>query len=387
VTAIVARQRSRVWRWTKIAVRGLLAWTLLLIFVVGGLTLVRLIDAPVSSTERPVGGGDVVAHAADYPGACHRYGPLSYRGAGYYWECYGGFVRPDGTGTTDEFGPDELTPADDLAHPVGAFKDHKIWRRAVDHPYGFLGALGAVVIGAAGAVATKLGWLRVLSWFAFLPDPHLRPPDEPGAPVRVRVPVVADAASRRAARPGAVVVMVGGLAMIAASVTMSVAMRGLGDVGGFGRFFAYVFAPIGLVVLALVPYAHRRLVSPEVTEIVVAEGGIWQPVDEHMPLVIPWAVVERLVLDEYVIGSQVACHLTLSGGGREFRLLSGFRTRSSYGFLLSPVLPADEARRLAEAFERYRPGHVRWPAREVRRGGFGIVRAVKRTIVRWKVRQ
>jgi hypothetical protein len=385
VTTVVATPASSVWRWTKIAVRGLLAWTLLLIFAFGGMTLVRLTDAPVSSTDRP--GGDFVAHAGDFPGACHRYGPLSYRGAGYYWECYGGILKPDGTSTTDEFGPDELTPADDLAHPVGAFKDHKIWRRAVDHPYGFLGALGAVVIGAAGAVVTKLGWIRVLSWFAFLPDPHVRPADEPGTPVRVRIPVVAGAERRRAARPGAVVVLVGGLAMIAASVTMSIAIRGLGDIGRTGLFFVHVFAPIGLVVLALVPCAHRRLVSPEVTEIVVADNGIWQPVDEHMPLVIPWAVVEWLVLDEYVVGSQVACHLTLSGGGREFRLLPGFRTRSSYGFLLSPVLPADEARRLAEAFERYRSGHVRWPAREVRRGGFGIVRAVKRTIIRWKARR
>lgn len=386
MTAVVARPPSLLWRWTKIVVRGLLAWTLLLIFVFGGMTLVRLIDAPVSSTDRPRDGGAGLAHAGDYPRSCRRPGPLSYGGAGYYWECFGGIVRPDGTSMMRQFGPDELTPADDVAHPVAAFEDHKVWRRAVDHPYGFLGALGAVVIGAAGAVVTKLGGLRVLGWFAFLPDSR-RPADGPGSPVRVRVPVVADAERRRAARPGAVVVLVGGLALIAASVTMSVAIRGLGDVGAIGRFFAYVFAPIGLVVLALVPYAHRWLVSPELTEIVVAEDGIWQPVQEHKPLFVPWSVVEGLVLDEYLVGSQVACHLTLSGGGREFRLLPGFRTRSSYGFLLSPVLPADEARRLAEAFERYRPGHVRWPAREVRRGGFGIVRAVKRTIIRWKARR
>ena len=100
-------------------VSGLSAWTLLAIFGIGGLTLVRLIDAPVSSTGRPVDGGDVVAHAADFPGACHRYGPLSYRGAGYYWECYGGIVRPDGTVTEFEALARLDTPLDVLYYRHG----------------------------------------------------------------------------------------------------------------------------------------------------------------------------------------------------------------------------------------------------------------------------
>jgi hypothetical protein len=386
VTTVGARKPLRARQLTKIIVRGVLAYTLLILFGIGGLTLVRLVDAPVSNTERPGSGSALIARVGDFPGACERHGPLSLSGAGYYWKCYGRVSPPGGTEMSAFFGPDELTPADDAAHPVNAVKDHKIWRRAVDHPYGFLGALGAVVLGAAGAVVTKLGWLRVLGWIAFQPDPGLRPPDEPGAPVRVRVPVVADAERRRAARPGAVVVLVGGLALIAASVTMVVAMRGLGDVGTLGWFFAWVFAPIGVLVLALVPYAHRRLVSPETAEITVAEDGVRQPNEDRPPTVVPWSSIDRLVLDEHVIGSHVACHLTLSGGGREFRLLPGFRTRSPHGFLLSPVLPADEARRLAEGFERYHPGRIRWPAREVRRGGFGIVHAVKRTIIRWKTR-
>ena len=98
MTTVGARKPLRAWQLTKIIVRGVLAYTLLILFGIGGLTLVRLVDAPVSNTERPGGGSDSVARVRDHPGACERHGPLSLSGAGYYWECYGRIARPGGLG-------------------------------------------------------------------------------------------------------------------------------------------------------------------------------------------------------------------------------------------------------------------------------------------------
>ncbi|WIX80760.1 hypothetical protein QRX50_08350 [Amycolatopsis carbonis] len=144
-----------------------------------------------------------------------------------------------------------------------------------------------------------------------------------------------------------------------------------------GLYAGSVIALVGLVLLGCIPIGRRGL-RKERLSVEVAPSGLRFPVREAR-LVLPWADVSAVALVEK--HNRVEVYLAPASAAED-RLVKRFSRRGPHGFVLSTLFEPDEAHRLAAAVETVRPGLVRWPSLEVRRGGFGPQR-VAATVVRW----
>ncbi|MEU8630989.1 hypothetical protein AB0C38_02395 [Amycolatopsis sp. NPDC048633] len=114
--------------------------------------------------------------------------------------------------------------------------------------------------------------------------------------------------------------------------------------------------------------------------------GFGQALTDGRLLVLPWDEVREVVFDEGQPGERVFVSVALIDDASVQHLADAFHRKSKYGHVLSAVLPQAGAEKAAAAIDAVRPGLVRWPDREIRRGGLGVVRPVKRLILRWGAR-
>ncbi|MEV0067295.1 MULTISPECIES: hypothetical protein [unclassified Amycolatopsis] len=142
-----------------------------------------------------------------------------------------------------------------------------------------------------------------------------------------------------------------------------------------GLYAGSVIALVGLVLLGCIPVGRRGM-RKERLSVEVTSRGLRFPVHDAR-LVLPWGDLSAVVLVEK--HNRVEVYLAPSA---EDRLVNRFSRRGPHGFVLSTLFEPGEAHRLAAAVETERPGLVRWPSLEVRRGGFGLQR-VAATVVRW----
>ncbi|MEV4600325.1 hypothetical protein AB0K15_23345 [Amycolatopsis sp. NPDC049253] len=142
-----------------------------------------------------------------------------------------------------------------------------------------------------------------------------------------------------------------------------------------GLYAGSVIALIGLVLLGCIPLGRRGL-RKERLSVEVAARGLRFPVRDAR-LVLPWDEFSAVVLVEK--HNRVEVYLAPAD---EQRWADKFSRRGPHGFVLSTLFEPGEAHRLAAAVETVRPGLVRWPSLEVRRGGFGLQRTAV-TVVRW----
>ncbi|MGW5715773.1 hypothetical protein ACWEVP_06380 [Amycolatopsis sp. NPDC003865] len=115
--------------------------------------------------------------------------------------------------------------------------------------------------------------------------------------------------------------------------------------------------------------------------------GLGQLMDDGRLLVLPWDEVREVVFDEGQPGERVFVSVALLDDASVKHLAAAFHSKSKYGYVLSAALPQADAEKAADAIEAARPGLVRWPDREIRRGGLGVVRPAKRLILRWGARK
>lgn len=111
--------------------------------------------------------------------------------------------------------------------------------------------------------------------------------------------------------------------------------------------------------------------------------GFGQSLADGRSLVLPWDEVREVVFDEGQAGDRVFVSIALIDDASVKHLADAFRGKSKYGYVLTAALPRAGAEKAAAAIEAVRPGLVRWLDREIRRGGLGVVRPVKRLILRW----
>ncbi|WP_326567340.1 hypothetical protein VSH64_36705 [Amycolatopsis rhabdoformis] len=142
-----------------------------------------------------------------------------------------------------------------------------------------------------------------------------------------------------------------------------------------GLYAGSVIALVGLVLLGCIPVGVRGM-RKERLSVEVAAEGLRFPVREAR-LVLRWAEFRAVVLVEKP--DRVEVYLAPVD---EQRFASRFSRRGREGFVLSTLFEPAEAHRFAAAVEAVRPGLVRWPSLEVRRGGFGLERAAAK-VVRW----
>ncbi|MFF5985823.1 DUF6346 domain-containing protein [Prauserella flavalba] len=387
-------------------------WLVLVVAVLGLLTAFRIADAPENNTR--TGSGAALAQVE----SCERRGPVSTGGLGYFWECT---ARVPGVDGPVAFRADELTAAD-IGRTVPVRQDDGKWVRDVGHPYGFLTVLVWVAVAGGVVFVWATGFRSLFAALAFSAtlryraDPDLRrvtanryhrdgrlpsvpsaptapsseEPSRPSDPARVEIPL--HGANDLAVR----------IVLVAYLAVNALAVLGLGGVLGYvthdlGTGFDPAYLLSGaLVVLGLAlgwvtVYGHREAAKPSVSYVTVTldEQGIHVPMNDDTTRTVPWRQVEGLVFDEYP-GPHGAELVTAycsreSAEGTPPWPPEFVRTTGRYGHVLSPALPLADAETFAAAAERYRPGVVRWPAREVRRGGFGFARTLRAAarIVRW----
>ncbi|MGW4482577.1 hypothetical protein ACWEOE_01935 [Amycolatopsis sp. NPDC004368] len=142
-----------------------------------------------------------------------------------------------------------------------------------------------------------------------------------------------------------------------------------------GLYAGSVIALIGLVLLGCIPVGRRGMRRERLSFEVAAEGLRFPVRDAR--LVLRWEDFHDVVLVEK--HNRVEVYLVPV---EEERFARKFSRRAPQGYVLSTLFEPGEAQRLAAAIETVRPGLVRWPSLEVRRGGFGLQR-VAATVVRW----
>ncbi|EME56631.1 DUF6346 domain-containing protein [Amycolatopsis decaplanina] len=363
------------------------AWTLLALFVIGVLTFLRIAGVPVTVSGSDLKGADGTATVSE----CAEFGPLSARGAGYYWKCVAEVrTGPDRAPVEVEFGPDELTPSD-LGQQVFVDYAAKDWQRNVPHPYEFLAVIGLVAVGGLGFIGYAVGPEAVLRWLV----PTLRrdtgttrAPAEPESldlPVDLKLPVP-DGGDRTGSVAAFIFFAATGIGFLVVAGTMIVATVRLRPDDMATYLVALPFLLPGVGLLAVIPSARRRLRVTSGASLVPAQltsRGFVQTARDGSPRRIHWSRIDRFVFVERP-GDLVEVHLTIVGEKKDEDLAAAFCTPSDHGYLLTPFLRLQEAERLSAVVENFKPGLTRWPTREMRRGGLGLVRPTKSTVVRLK---
>ncbi|MFJ4102651.1 DUF6346 domain-containing protein [Amycolatopsis japonica] len=371
----------------KTVVTCVTAWILLALFVIGVLTFLRIAGVPVTVSGSDLNGADGTATVSE----CAEFGPLSGRGAGYYWKCVAEVrTGPDRAPVEVEFGPDELTPAD---RGQQVFVDYaaKDWQRNVPHPYEFLAVIGLVAVGGLGFIGYAVGPETVLRWLV----PTLRrdtgstrAPAEPESldlPVELKLPVP-DGGDRTGSVAAFIFFAATGAGFLVVAGTMIVATVRLrpDDVATYLVALPFLLPGVGL--LAAIPSARRRLRVTSGASLVAAQltsRGFVQTARDGSPRRIHWSRIKRFVFVERP-GDLVEVHLAIVGEKRDEDLAAAFCTRSDHGYLLTPFLRLQEAEHFSAVVENFKPGLTRWPTREVARGGLGLIRPAKSTVVRLK---
>ncbi|EMD28013.1 DUF6346 domain-containing protein [Amycolatopsis azurea] len=363
------------------------AWTLLALFVLGVLTFLRIAGLPETVSGSDLTGADGTATVVE----CAEFGPLSARGAGYYWKC-AAEVRtgPDRAPVEVEFGPDELTPAD-LGQQVFVDYDAHDWQRNVPHPYDFLAVIGLVAVGGLGFIGYGVGPEGILKWL--VPTVRrdagaARAPAEPESldlPVDLKLPVP-DGGDRTGSIAAFVFFAATGIGFLVVAGTMIVATARLrpDDIATYLVTLPFLLPGVGL--LAVIPSARRRLRVTSGASLVPARltsRGFEQTARDGSPRRIHWSRIKRFVFVERP-GDLVEVHLTIVGEKKDEDLAAAFCVRSDHGYLLTPFLRLREAEHLSAVVENFKPGLTRWPTREVARGGLGLIRPAKSTVVRLK---
>ncbi|RSN36839.1 hypothetical protein DMC61_01785 [Amycolatopsis sp. WAC 04169] len=371
----------------KAAAISVAAWTLLALFVIGMLTLFRIAGVPASVSGSDLTGAEGTASVID----CAEHGPLSLRGAGYYWKCVAEVrTSPNRPVVRVEFGPDELTPAD-LGRPVFVDYASHDWQRNVPHPYNFLAAVGPIAAGALGFIGYAVGPRIFLRWL--VPslrrrDSTTRAPDEPDSldlPIDLKLPVP-DGGDRTGVVAAFAFFAATGIGFLVVTATMIVATARLrpDDIATYLVALPFVVPGVGLLVV--IPSARRRLRVASGAPLIPArltQRGFEQTARDGTPRRIHWSKIKRFIFVERP-GDLVEVHLVLTDEKAEEGLAEPFRTRSDHGYRLTPLLSLREAERLSAVVENFKPGLTRWPTREVSRGGLGLLRPSKSTVVRLK---
>lgn len=361
------------------------AWILLILFVFGVVTLFRLSGVPASKVDSDFIGADATATVTK----CSERGPVSLKGAGYFWECTAEVqVSPERQPRLIEFGPDELTPADS-GTPVFVKYSNSDWQRNAAHPYVFLRVVGPIAIGGLLFLVYAMGIRSIAGWF--IPSfTRGRRSTRPVAvsrelPLELALPVP-DGGDPKGVVAAFTFLTALGTALLVMAGTMIVATFRLMP----GNWAAYLVAlPFGLVggsVLVAVPSARRRMKVAQGSSIIPARltlRGFQQTARDGTPRNIHWSKIKRFVFEERR-GDLVEVHLAVVNDDAADDLAEPFRTRSRHGYLLSPYLPLQEAEHLSAVVENFKPGLTRWPTREISRGGLGLTRPTKSTVVRLK---
>ncbi|WP_410661312.1 DUF6346 domain-containing protein [Amycolatopsis sp. lyj-112] len=371
----------------KVAARPLVAcaaaWFLLVLVVIGVMTLLRLSGAPITTD----GYDSVGAEASATVTECERHGPLSGFGAGYYWEC-AAEVKPSAGDRTRliEFSSDELTPADNGKTVLVKYADRE-WQRNVAHPYLFMRPIVPMAIALLGAIGYVIGYKTVLSWFVPLMRRETRSSQAAmrsvDLPVDLKLPV-----PEGGNRPG----MFAAFAVLTAAALAFLGLAGAMAIAAFrlmpGNWPVYVvalpFALLGAWMLKAIPSARRRVRTAHGATNIPARltsRGFVQTARDGSPRRIHWSKIERFVFVERS-DALVEVHLAVVNEEAADGLAEPFRAPSEHGYLLTPFLPLQEAEHLSAVVENFKPGLTRWPTREVTRGGLGLLRPVKSTVVR-----
>lgn len=240
----------------------------------------------------------------------------------------------------------------------------------------FLAIAGAAValVGALAGFIT--GWQAVLNRFLFRPRTIPRSQTLPADVVGFGVPDNARFFTRvlfSALNGVGLIVLGGGLVVVFDQA----------QIGDWSPILLGVAIFLtGLVLLGSIAFRHREVTKS--IRVSVMDDGLRQPAAEDEFLVLSWDEIKEVVLDENIVGKHLAVHVALVDAEAVVLLHDKFRRPSKFGHLLTPTMPSADAERFATLVESLRPGLVRRPAREIDRGGFGIVAAARRTILRWK---
>ena len=151
-------------------------------------------------------------------------------------------------------------------------------------------------------------------------------------------------------------------------------------------WIAPVLALVGLAMCFARPILGTRIRRNGGLSTVTAHlgaDGFGQVLTDGRLLVLPWDDVRAVVLDEGQPGNRVFVSVALLDDASVKYLAEAFRSKSKDGYVLTAALPQADAEKAAAAIDAVRPGLVRWPDREIRRGGLGVVRPAKRLILRW----
>jgi hypothetical protein len=290
---------------------GRIAWQALVVVV--ALLAVWSLVARGATRRGPDQPGSTVALVT----SCDRTGPVSRGGIGFYWSCTANVISDDGRTRSARFGLDELTP-DDIGKPVPVIEVSDRWQRKA--------ATKVVWWGVAPGIAFFVG---IGAWSALHRRKRLRHRVEPWRPTarlvastcvlaagtepghgRGKRKITPDEwSAQRYWRTAACVMVPGGIAAVAGSLTGNSDARGiLITLGLFG-----LAAPIWLSFLT--PRAYRS--NANATAVTVSADGFGWYRRGETTFVLDWADVAEVRL------------LTVTHDGLVLRVVDVFLARGS----------------------------------------------------------
>ncbi|WP_414943468.1 DUF6346 domain-containing protein [Amycolatopsis sp. cmx-11-32] len=356
---------------------------LLVLFVLGVVTLFRLSGVPATTTGSDSVGADATAFVAE----CAERGPVSLKGAGFYWECTAQVqVSPERQARLIEFGPDELTSGD-RERPIFVKYANGDWQRNTAHPYVFLRVVGPIAIGGLLFLVYAIGIRSIADWF--VPSfTRSKKPTHPKAvsrelPLELSLPVP-DGGDPKGVFAAFTFLTVLGTGLLVMAGTMIVAVFRLMPENWAAYLVASPFGLLGGSVLVAIPSARRRMKVAQGAAVIPARltaRGFQQTARDGSPRQLPWSKIEKFVFEERP-GDLVEVHLSVINDDVVADLAEPFRARSRHGYLLSPYVPLHEAEHLSTVVENFKPGLTSWPTREIARGGLGLIGPAKSRVVR-----
>ncbi|WP_409489643.1 DUF6346 domain-containing protein [Amycolatopsis sp. cmx-11-12] len=367
----------------KTAVTCAAAWVLLVLFLLGVVTLFRLSGVPATTTDSDSADADATAFVAE----CAERGPVSLKGAGFYWECTAEVqVNPERQARLIEFGPDELTPGD-RERPIFVKYANGDWQRNTAHPYVFLRVVGPIAVGGLAFLIYAIGIRSIAGWFV----PSFTRSKKPAHPTVVsrELPLdlafpVPDGGDPKGVFAAFTFLTVLGTGLLVMAGTMIVAVFRLMPDNWAAYLVALPFGLLGGSVLVAIPSARRRMKVAQGASVIPARltvRGFQQTARDGSPKQLHWSKIKKFVFEERP-GDLVEVHLSVFNDDVVADLAEPFRARSRHGYLLSPYVPLHEAEHLSTVVENFKPGLTSWPTREITRGGLGLIGPVKSTVVR-----